>query len=100
MDSNPGKVQFFASRKLKALGTGEEKEIDFIEPLSIQLRDTPQAYQPRLEAEYQDIYERKFTTVQEFHIDEQNNTKRVCLGDLYFTVNGKRLGEEPTQHDS
>jgi len=94
------KVQFFASRKLKALGTGEEKEIDFIEPLIIQLQDTPQAYCPRLEVEYQDIYERKITTVQEFRIEEQNNTKRAFLGDLYFTVNGKRLGEELTEHDS
>jgi hypothetical protein len=54
-------------------------------------------YQPRVEAEYQDIYERKITTVQEFRIDEQN--KRAFLGELYFTVNGRRLGEEITRHD-
>jgi hypothetical protein len=49
-------------------------------------------YQPRFEAEYQDIYERKITAVQEFRIDEQN--KRPSLGDLYFTINGRRLRKE------
>ena len=64
-----------------------------------QLRDIPKEYCPHLLAEYRDIYERKITTVQEFCIEEQNDYKRVILGDLYFTVNGRRLGEEVIKHD-
>jgi len=63
------------------------------------LYDIPEAHHPRLEAEYQDIYERKITTVQEFRIEEENGSKKAFVGELYFTVNGKRLGEEITSHD-
>ena len=53
---------------------------------------------PPGEAEYEDIYERKIAAIQEFHIDEQN--KKAFLGELYFAVNGKRLGEEVIRNDS
>jgi len=99
LDSHPGKSLYFSPRESNALGVAAKESISF-EPTSVgwghQLVDQTK---PRLEAEYQDIYERKIVTVQEFCIEEQNNTKRAFLGDLYFTVNGKRLGEEATQHD-
>jgi len=61
--------------------------------------DIPKAYHLRLKAGYQDIYEKNITTVQEFRIEEENGNKKAFLGELYFTVNGKRLGEEATRHD-
>ena len=90
-----GEVHRFLALESQALGSGQQIATIF-EVYTIQ-RDKPERYQPRLEAEYQDIYERKITTVQEFRIDEEDKT--AFLGDLYFTVNGKRLGEELTQHD-
>jgi hypothetical protein len=56
------------------------------------LKDLSEAYHPYLLAEYQDIYERIITTVQRFRIDEQN--RRAFLGELYFEVNNRRLGQE------
>jgi hypothetical protein len=91
-----GKVPLFQLRESQALESGGQKETDPSKWDEKHL-DKPGLYQPRLEAEYQDIYERKITTVQEFRIDEEDKT--AFLGDLYFTVNGKRLGEELTQHD-
>ena len=97
LDSHPGKSLYFSPRESNALGVAAKESISF-EPTSVgwghQLVDQTK---PRLEAEYQDIYERKISTVQEFRIEEQDSNKRAFLGDLYFTVNGKRLGEEPTQ---
>lgn len=97
LDSHPGKVLFFPPRESEALEIEGRKEIKFSDEWAGQWYDMPEAYYPRLEAEYQDIYERKITTVQEFRIDEQN--KRAFLGELYFTINGRRLGEEVTRHD-
>jgi hypothetical protein len=97
LDSHPGKVLFFPPRESEALEIEGRKEIKFSDEWAGQWYDMPEAYYPRLEAEYQDIYERKITTVQEFRIDEQN--KRAFLGELYFTINGRRLGEEVTHHD-
>ena len=100
LDSHPGKSLYFSPRESNALGVAAKESISF-EPTSVgwghQLVDQTK---PRLVAEYQDIYERNITTVQEFRIEEQDNNKRAFLGDLYFTVNGKRLGEELTEHDS
>ncbi len=98
LDSHPGKVLYFPPSESTFLKIGGRKEIKIEKTWVGQWYDIPKAYHPRLEAEYQDIYERKITTVQEFHIDEE--AKTAFLGDLYFTVNGKRLGEELTQHDS
>ena len=97
LDSHPGKVLFFPPREAKALEVGAHVSIVF--DYAGQCFDQPEIYCPRLEAEYLDIYERKVTTVQEFRIEEQNNNKRAFMGELYFTVNGRRLGEEVTQHD-
>ncbi len=93
-----GKVPFFPPRESQALESGGRKETDF-GGWDEQRFEKPERYQPRLEAEYQDIYERKITTVQKFRIEEQNNIKKAFLAELYFTVNGRRLGEEITQHD-
>ncbi len=94
LDSHPGKALFFSPRESTVLEIGGRKEINYIGKWGGQLHDIPQGYYPRLEAEYQDIYERKVTTVQKFRIEEENGNKRAFLGDLYFTVNGERLGEE------
>ena len=92
---SPGKASFFPPRESGTLEVGGKKEVDYSKILNDgQLTAISDAYQPRLEAEYQDIYEREVTTVQKFRIEEQNGNKRAFLGDLYFTVNGKRLGEE------
>jgi len=90
LDSHPGKALYFPPRESKALGVGVEEAISF-EPTSFGLNHLlVDQTEPRLEAEYQDIYERRITTVQEFRIDEQN--RRAFLGELYFTINGRRLG--------
>jgi len=90
-----GEVRHFQAHESPALGGGQQilTSFDFYSTE----KDKPERYQPRLEAEYQDIYERKITTVQEFHIDEE--AKTAFLGELYFTVNGRRLGKEMTQND-
>ncbi len=99
LDSHPGKSLYFSPRESNALGAAAKESISF-EPTSVGWgHQLVNQTKPRLEAKYQDIYERKITTVQEFRIEEQNKNKRVFLGDLYFTVNGKRLGHEVTQHD-
>lgn len=94
--TSPGKAHLFPPRESVTLEVEGKETVDYNEILNDgQLRDIPEEYCPYLLAEYQDIYERKITTVQEFRI----NVKRVSLGELYFTVNGRRLGEEVTQHD-
>jgi len=95
LDSHPDKVIYFPPRESTFLEIGGQHKIEFKEEWKGQWFDQPESYKPRLEAEYRDIYERNITTAQEFHIDEQN--KKVFLGDLYFTVSGKRLGEEATR---
>lgn len=93
-----GKATFFPPRELGTLAVGEKRELHYSDILDDgQSHDIPDAYGPRVEAEYLDIYERKITTVQEFRIDEQN--KKVFLAELYFAINGRRLGEEVTTHD-
>lgn len=87
--TSPGKAHFFPSRESVTLEVGGKKVVDYNEILNDgELRDIPEKYCPHLLSEYQDIYERKITTVQEFRID----VKRVSLGELYFTINGRRLG--------
>lgn len=95
LDSHPGKVLFFPPGESKALEVGAHVSIVF--DYAGQWFDQPEVYCPRLEAEYQDIYERSITTVQEFCFDAQKKT--ASLGDLYFTVDGRRLGEEIIRHD-
>jgi hypothetical protein len=96
--TSPGKATFFPPRELGTVEVEGRKEVRYSEILNDgQLHDISDAYQPRVEAEYLDIYERKVTTVQKFRIDEQN--QRAFLGELYFTINGRRLGEEATHHD-
>jgi hypothetical protein len=95
LDSHPDKVIYFPPRESTFLEIGGRHKIEFKEEWKGQWFDQPESYKPRLEAEYRDIYERNITTAQEFRIDKQN--KKVFLGDLYFTVNGKRLGEEATR---
>ena len=99
VDSQSGKVLHLLPRELKALEIGGQKEIDFSAPLALTspVYDIPEGYIPRLEAEYRDIYERKITSVQQFRIDSQE--KKAFLGDLYFTVNGRRLGGEVAHND-
>ncbi len=93
--ASSGKATSFPLRELGTVEVGGKKEVDYSEILDDgQLHNISDAYQPRVEAEYLDIYERKVTTVQKFRIDEQN--KKAFLGELYFTVNGRRLGEETT----
>ena len=90
LDSHPGKSLYFPPRESKALGVAAKESISFEwEQFVGQLVDQTK---PRLEAEYQDIYERNITTVQEFRIDKRN--ERAFLGELYFTINGRRLVEE------
>ena len=95
LDNHPEKVLFFPPRESKALEVGAHVQIDF--NYAGEWFDKPAAYCPRLETEYQDIYERKITTIQEFRIDNQN--KKAFLGELYFKINGRRLGTEVIQHD-
>jgi hypothetical protein len=98
LPTSTGKATFFPPRKLGTVEVGGKKEVDYSEILDDgQLHDISDAYQPRVKAEYLDIYERRVTTVQEFRVDEQN--KKPFLGELYFTINGRRLGEEVTHHD-
>ena len=99
LDSHPGKVLYFPPRESNFLEIGGRKEIIFMHEWGEQLYPQPKAYLPRLEAEYQDIHERRITTVQEFRIEEQDNNKKAFIGELYFTVNGRRLGREIDQHD-
>jgi hypothetical protein len=95
---SPRKATFFPPRESGTLEVGGKKEVYYSEILNDgQLHDISDSYQPRVEAEYLDIYERKVTTVQKFRIDEQN--EKAFLAELYFTINGRRLGEEVTHHD-
>jgi hypothetical protein len=97
LEGEPNKARLFApTPNLRtALKVDEEKEVTFdLEGKTVSMSAS---YSPRLEAEYQDIYERRLTTVQEFSFDK--GKEKAYLGDLYFTVNGRRLGEEVTDHD-
>jgi len=95
-----GKAHFFPPHESVTLEVRGKKEVNYDEILNDgELRDIPEEYCPHLLAEYQDIYEREITTVQEFQIEEHNNYKNVLLGEIYFTINGRRLGEEVAQHD-
>jgi len=96
--TSPKRAWFFPPGESITLEVNGKKEVDYSEILNDgQIKKISEAYSPRLEAEYQDIHERKITTVQEFRIDAEN--ERVSLGDLYFTINGRRLGREITEHD-
>jgi hypothetical protein len=93
-----GKATLFPPRESGTLAVGEKREVDYSDILDYgQSHDIQDVYRPRVEAEYLDIYERKITTVQEFRVDEQN--EKVFLAELYFTINGRRLGEEVINHD-
>jgi len=98
LESEPNKARFFTpTPNLRtALKVDEEKEVAF--DLEWKAVNMPAGYSPQLEAEYQDIYERKLTTVQEFSFDR--GEEKAHLGELYFTVNGRRLGQEVRQNDS
>jgi len=98
LESQPNKVRFFTPtpNPRTALKVDEEKEVTF--DLEWKAVNMPDAYSPRLEADYQDIYERRLTTVQEFSFDR--GEEKAHLGELYFTVNGRRLGEETARNDS
>jgi hypothetical protein len=98
LDSSPGQALFLPPLESESLGVGEQKEINFHEAWQGKKIDIPAGHHPRLEAEYQDIYERQVTTVQEFRIEEQKDNKRAFLGELYFTIDGRRLGTE-VEHD-
>ncbi len=97
LESQPNKVRFFTPTPNlpTALKVDEEKEVTF--DLEWKEVDMPHGYSPRLKAEYQDIYERRLTTVQEFSFD--SGGEKAHLGELFFTVDGRRLGEEATHHD-
>jgi hypothetical protein len=97
LESEPNKARLFTpTPNLRtALKVDEEKEVTF--DLEWKAVNMSAGYSPRLEAEYQDIYERKLTTVQEFSFNK--GKEKAHLGELYFTVNGRRLGEEVTDHD-
>jgi hypothetical protein len=97
LESEPNKARLFipTPNLRTALKVDEEKEVTF--DLEWKAVNMSVGYSPRLEAEYQDIYERKLTTVQEFSFDKDK--ERAHLGELYFTVDGRRLGEEVTRHD-
>jgi len=97
LESEPNKARLFTpTPNLRtALKVDEEKEVTF--DLEWKAVNMSAGYSTRLEAEYQDIYERKLTTVQEFSFDK--GKEKAHLGELYFTINGRRLGEEVTDHD-
>lgn len=97
LDNPPGKVLYFRPSESTFLKIEGQKEIKIGKTWAGESLDQSNARSPRLEAEYLDIYERKITTVQEFRIDEQN--KKAFLGELYFTINGRRLEKEVTHHD-
>ena len=98
LPTSTGKASFFPLRNLGTVEAGDKKEVDYAEILDDgQSHDITDTYQPRVEAEYLDIYERKVTTVQEFRIDEQS--KKPFLGEIYFSIDDRRLGEEVADHD-
>ncbi len=97
--TSPEEASFFPPRESGTLQVGGIKIVDYREKQSDrQLCDISDKYCPRLVAEYRDIYERKITTVQEFVLDKENN--RSFIGELYFTINGRRLGKEIKNNDS
>ncbi len=95
--TSPNRAWFFPSGESVTVEVGGKREIDYSNMLNdAQLRDIPKEYHPHLLAEYRDIYEREISTIQEFRIEEHNNYKIVLLGELYFKINGRRLGGEVT----
>jgi len=103
--TSSGKAELLPPHELGALEVGGKKEVDFDKVFGRYWRDDKgwqqisDEYQPRLEAQYQDIYQRPVTTVQKVRIEEHDNEKRAFLGELYFTVNGRRLGGETAKDD-
>ncbi len=95
LKKHPGKTLFFPPQDSEALEVMGAKQIKVGRTWAGQWCDLSGT--PRLEAEYQDIYERKITTVQEFRVDKKN--RKAFLGELYFTINGRRLGTEVINHD-
>jgi len=97
LQSQPNKARSFTPTPnlRSALKIDGEKEITF--DLQWEAVEMPHGYSPRLVAEYQDIYKRKLTTVQEFSFDRGH--EKAYIGDLYFRVNGERLGEEKIHND-
>ncbi len=92
LDSNPNRVLHFPPDQSTAIPLGGTREVVF------NWRGTfeqPTSHHPRLEAEYQDIHERNLTTVLVFAFDK--GEKKANVGELYFTVNGRRLGQEVKQ---
>ena len=94
LDSNPGKALFLPPFESVSIGVNEQKETDFHKSLSRELLDINNMHHPRLEAVYQDIYERKINTIQEFRIEEEDGRKMAFIGELYFKIDDKRLGED------
>ena len=93
-----GKASFFPPSESQTLEVGGKKEVDYSKILNdSQGKDISESYKPSLIAEYQDIYERDITTIQEFRIDKEN--ERAFIGELYFTINGRRLGQEVAHND-
>lgn len=86
------KANYFPPNEPKAISINNGITIDYSQRSDKQSIDIQTDYQPKLVAEYQDIYERKISTIQGFRIDEKNGDKKAFLGEVYFTVNGKRLG--------
>jgi len=99
LDSSPDKVLYFPAYESSFLEIGGHKKIIISDTWKYQTIDLSKALKPQFIAEYNDIYERIITTVQEFHIESENGRKRAFLGELYFTINGKRLGKEIIKND-
>jgi hypothetical protein len=88
--------RYFPPRESEVLPVGKHTEIKYDHIKSAE-NDNPSACPPRMQAEYEDIYERKIITIQELRVDEKN--KRAFLGDLYFMINGRRIGKKVGDHD-
>jgi hypothetical protein len=95
LESQPNKVRLFtpSPNARTALRVDQEKEVVF--DSDWKAVDMSDGYSPRLKAEYQDIYGRRLTTVQEFSFDSAG--EKAHLGELFFTVDARRLGgDKPT----
>jgi len=108
---------------LSTIGIEKSKAIRFENTWIERLQSSEGHSRPRLIAKYYDIYEREITTVQELDIVREHNTyktheestlnkelldensvsivierglqeDRAFRGDIYFTINGKRLKKE------
>ena len=77
-------ASLFPPRESGTLEVGSKKEVDYSQiPSDEELNAISDTYHPRLVAEYQDIYERSITTVQEFRIDKES--KRAFVGELILS---------------